>query len=203
MKKVLGPGSLYTFLWYCNRAGMEREILDCGAGGSNPPLSIFYEHGYKTFGIEISNDQLLKAQEFCRENAMDLNIMKGDMRKLHFNDEFISFIYTYNSIFHLTKNDTLKAIGEIERVLRKGGLCFINFLSVDDCGFGEGLEVGKGEFEQSEYGENVIHSYYKDDEPDIYFENMTIIRKEKKVIKQNIDGNNYTLAYIEYILKKN
>lgn len=202
MNKIIGPAPLYTFLRFCNSSELDKIILDCGAGGKNPPLAMFYEHGYKTAGIDISDEQLYDAHKFCENNNMELNIVKGDMRQIPFEDETVSFIYSINSVFHLNKKDTKKAVNEIQRVLKKDGLCYLNFLSVDDCGYGEGTPVENGEFMQLEDNGTVIHSYYGDDEPDIYFQNMEVIRKEKRVIRQIIDEERYTFAYLDYIARK-
>lgn len=202
MNKFLGPTPLYNFLKVCNSTFLEKNILDCGAAGKNPPLAMFHEQGYKTQGIDISDEQLKKAEEFCVKNNMNLNINKGDITEIPFENESISFIYSYNSVFHLTKKNTAITIKEIERVLKKEGLCFINFLSVNDCGFGEGEEINKGEFAQKEYGERVIHSYYEENEADKYFDELEIIYKEKRTITQIIDGEKYILEYIDYIVKK-
>ncbi|MCY6371149.1 methyltransferase domain-containing protein [Clostridium ganghwense] len=66
------------------------------------------------------------------------------MRYLPFEDESISYIYCYNTIFHMKKIDISKAIDEIKRVLKPGGLCFVKFLSVNDFGYGYGEKLGKG-----------------------------------------------------------
>jgi ubiquinone/menaquinone biosynthesis C-methylase UbiE len=202
MCKKIGPSSLYTFLNYCNSSSLEKEVLDCGAGGDFPKLSMFYEFGYKTKGIEISESQLNKANKYCKENNMELNIINGDMTHIPLDNNSISFIFSYNSIFHLTKKDTLVALKEIERVLKKGGLCYINLLSIEDSGFGEGVEVGKGEFLQSEYDEKVIHSYYEDAEADGVFSELVVMRKEKRIIETLSEGEKYKFAYIDYIVKK-
>ena len=135
---------LYKFLRFCNQEDLEKEVLDCGAGGACPPLGLFAENGYKTLGIEFDDSQLEKADRFAKEHNLKLNILKGDMRKLPFKDESISFVYSYNSIFHMKKEDVLKSIDELKRVLKPGGLLFVNFLSVNDFRYGEGEEVGKG-----------------------------------------------------------
>lgn len=202
MNKDVLPSSLYNFLKYCNENNLEKEILDCGAGGKRPPLYGFYEKGYKTKGIEISERQLAKVQEFCKEYNVNLNIEKGDMRAINMEDNSISFAYSFNSIFHLTKTDTKLAIKEIERVLKKDGLCFINFLSVADMGYGEGTELNKGEFVQEEGDEKVIHSYYEDDEIDADFNDLKIIYKEKRIIERIYEGEKYKLSFIDYIAQK-
>lgn len=202
MKKIVGPAPLYTFLKFCNLSPLDKEVLDCGAGGKYPPLSLFYEHGYKTWGIEIYEEGINKAMEFSKENNMDLKIIKGDMCNIPFDNESISFAYSYNSIFHMPKKGIELAIKEIERVLKKDGLCFINLLSVEDCGYGEGKELNKGEFVQSEYEKQVIHSYYEDNEADKYFNSFEVIRKEKRIIEQKIDEEDYKFVYIDYICRK-
>lgn len=60
MYNLINAFPLYNFLKYCNNSSHEKIILDCGAGGANPPLSLFYEFAYKTYGIEnltIYNDE--------------------------------------------------------------------------------------------------------------------------------------------------
>ena len=48
---------------------------------------------------------MAKAQGFCRENKMQLNIFGGDMRGIPFANESFSFVYSYNAIFFMTKPD--------------------------------------------------------------------------------------------------
>lgn len=202
MKKLIKQVQLYRFLDYCNERDLERSVLDCGAGGDYPPLSIFSEFGYKTYGIEISDSQIEKAKKFSKEHKMELNISKGDMRKLQFDDEAVSFIYSYNSIFHMTKMDIQKSINEIKRVLRPGGLCCVNFLSLKDSWYGDGKKVGENEFLQIERDEQVIHTYYDINEGEAHFENMKILYKEDRVIERIFEGEKIKQGYIDYIVQK-
>jgi hypothetical protein len=68
--EVIWATLLYEFLRRCNANPLPREVLDCGAGGSEPPLSLFYQYGYKTYGIEIAETALAEARRFCAENSM-------------------------------------------------------------------------------------------------------------------------------------
>lgn len=61
MNEVIRQIPLYRFLKYCNDTNMEKSVLDCGAGGNCPPLSLFADYGYKTTGIEFDEEQLRKA----------------------------------------------------------------------------------------------------------------------------------------------
>lgn len=55
MNEVFKQIPLYRFIMHCNETKMEKTILDCGAGGDCPPLSLFVEYGYLTYGIEFNS----------------------------------------------------------------------------------------------------------------------------------------------------
>jgi ubiquinone/menaquinone biosynthesis C-methylase UbiE len=196
---------LYTFLEYCNNSSLEKEVLECGAGVSDdlePLLVRFFDYGYETHGIEVSEERLLSAQDYCIENELDLDIRAGDMRQIPFATESMSFLFSYNTIFHLTKQDIGIAMAEIQRVLKPGGLCFVNFLSVDSQSFGQGEKIGEGEFQEQHEGMEFMHSYFKDGEPDAYFEAFEILLKEKRIRDQLMNGERHVRAYIDYIALK-
>ncbi len=189
MEFTLRLAPVYTFREFLNvrlndpAAKLGKKILDCGAGGGYPPLSLFYEHGYETFGIDISEREIKRADAFCKENGMLLNIRQGDMRSIPFEDEAFSAVYEFYSMCHLTKKDTGVAIQEMTRVLKPGGYCFLGFMSADIWPV-PGIEKksGSGEFWSHEAGdEEVVHSAYADDEPDSYFTGLEIIQKEKRM----------------------
>ena len=190
---VIWATPLYEFLRECNSSPLEKTVLDCGAGGDDPPLQLFYEYGYKAFGIEVSENPLSQARSFCGKTGMKLNLLKGDMRHISFGDESFSFVYSYNAIFFMTKKDIAAAMKEIERVIKPNGLYFVNFLSVDDH--------GRNTFCKPFLG-NTGFSYHEDDEPDDYFRNFEVIRKEKRVTKRRWQNKWLVQANIEYIAKK-
>jgi ubiquinone/menaquinone biosynthesis C-methylase UbiE len=179
MKAVIRASPLYKFLRYCNDSPLDKTILDCGAGGDEPPLRLFLESGYEGVGVEISEGPLDKARAFSRKHNLRLNMFKGDVRKLPFRNEAFSFVYSYNTLPLMSKKDVEVAMKQIERAIKPGGLCFVNFVSVDD--------------------EGPADSYYEDDEPDKYFESFLVLHKEKRII---LVGKEQRQAYIDYIAKK-
>jgi hypothetical protein len=98
---------------------LDKTILDCGAGGSQPPLSLFYQYGYQTFGIEIAETSLDEAQRFCADNDMPLGIIRGDMRHIPFPKERFGFIYSFNAIFFMTKPDIALKPGSLSAKLHR------------------------------------------------------------------------------------
>lgn len=185
----------------CNKIDLEKTILDCGAGGIRPPLALFYNDGYKTAGIEILDSQIERAITYEKENKMELNIIKGDMRKLPYEDNSFNFVFSFHTIFHMNKKDVEIAMKEMERVLAPGGLIFIDFPPYESIGYGIGEEVRPGEFVQTEGGEEILHSYYTDDEADAYFTNFDIkIKRKWQLLKCDswVDG----VGMLEYIAQK-
>lgn len=196
--EVIWATPLYEFLRQCNTSSLGKEVLDCGAGGDHPPLSLFYQYGYRTYGIEIAEEALAKAQRFCRENEMQLSIFRGDMRRIPFASESFGAVYSYNAIFFMTKPDIAISMREIERVLKPGGLCYVNFESVDDpddrpfCETAPARHLLKSE----------RFAKHEDCEADVYFEHFEIVRKEKRIIDKVHGSGRLRQATIEYIARK-
>ncbi len=190
---------LYEFLRQCNASPLLKEVLDCGAGGSNPPLSLFYQSGYRTYGIEITQTALLEAQQYCAENQMALNIIGGDMRCIPFPTERFSFVYSYNAIDFMTKPDIGISMREITRVLRPNGLCYVNYLSVDDE---ESWEPFCETSEAKDLLKSTEFAHFEDNEADIYFEAFEILRKEKSYVDKLWQGRRLKQVDIEYIARK-
>lgn len=191
---------LYRFLEYCNNE-TGQSILDCGAGGQMPPLSLFAGYGFQTTGIEIDQNQVTKANAFGQSLGQNLNIQVGDMTRLEFADHTFDFVYSYNSIFHMMKVDIDKALSEMKRVLKPGGLMFVNFLSVDDFRCGQGPHLGQHQYEQMD-DEPVIHSYFDYNEAEKYFEDMIFINKERRIIERMYEGSRIKQGFIDYIVRK-
>lgn len=201
MNQILKQTPLYRFLEYCNaEKPCERpKILDCGAGGSMPPLLLFHSYGYETHGIEYDQGQVELANASSKD--VNLGIEQGDMRALPFEDASFDFVYSYNSIFHMKKVEIAKSISEMKRVLKPGGLMFVNFLSVDDFRFGEGPDLGDNQFEQMD-DEPVIHSYFEYDEAERYFEDMGFVFKERRIIERMFAGDRIRQGFVDYIVRK-
>ncbi len=185
MKTFVYPAPIYTFLDFildeiAINPSLQKTILDCGAGGKQPPLSLFAEYSFEAWGIDISEQQIERALAFSQQFGQQINIQKGDMRCIPFADERFDFIYEFYSICHLSKMDTLRAVLEMKRVLKRGGLLFVGFMS-SHCWPIVGQEGSAGEFALDENGTSVIHNVYEDDEPDTLFKDLEVIYKEKRI----------------------
>ncbi|MEW5923012.1 MAG: class I SAM-dependent methyltransferase [Candidatus Zixiibacteriota bacterium] len=198
MEEISTATPLYEFLRQCNLNPLPKIILDCGAGWADTKLSLFCKYGYEAFGLEISQEALDEAVEFCRENNYSLNLIRGDMRNIPFAAESFSYVYSYNAISFMTKPDIKISMDEIKRVLKPEGLCYVNFNSVSD--------TDNRSFNKNSFAYKLLKSErfakFEDNEADVYFESCEIIRKEKRIIEKVENKNKYIQAYIDYIARK-
>ena len=159
------------------------KVLDCGAGGPLPPLTLFRQHGYEAWGVDCSAEQLERARQFCVQHQVEVNLRLGDMRALPFEDESFDALYEHFSMCHLSKADTAAALSEMRRVLKPRGLAFVGVISTGTWPqslFGE--ERAPGEFYGEEGGQqNVLHSMFTDEEAQRLVQGWEIIVQEKHV----------------------
>jgi ubiquinone/menaquinone biosynthesis C-methylase UbiE len=200
--KHIHPPQLYQLLRLTQNLE-EKTVLDCGAGGQKPPLALFYEHGFETTGIDISTSQIEASKEYEREHGMDLNIIYGNMLDLEFPDESFSCVYSYNSSVHLTKKDTRRAVGEMLRVLKPGGVMYINFIWEPAKQMYLGEERAPGEcWMMGRDGEMVLHTLFSEDETDEIMKGHEVLLKSKEELTMKYGDELYDDAYIHYYVRK-
>jgi ubiquinone/menaquinone biosynthesis C-methylase UbiE len=196
MKPIYRP-PVYQFFAYLQRTNEihagENTILDCGAGGAVPPLGLFYEYGFTTAGIDISDEQIALAHAFETSQNMHLNIQKGDMQAIPFPDDHFDFIFELYSMVHLPKKGIRKTLSEMHRVLKPNGVCFISFMSAD-CWPMDGKERDPGEFHGMEQGQQVVHSIFSDAEALQYCADWQVLNMIKQSILSPDEVEKMTLA---------
>ena len=97
-----------------------RSVLDmtCGTGSQ---VFFLAKRGYDVTGSDINSKMLKIAKAKAKKEKLDIKFLKGDMRTLK-TGTFDAVITIFNAIGHLTKADFEKAIRNINRNLKEGGL---------------------------------------------------------------------------------
>ena len=200
--KDIYPAPLYQLLRYTQDLA-EKTVLDCGAGGRRPPLALFHEYGFKTTGVEISLSQIEASREYERKHDVDLNIIEGDMLDLEFSDESFSCVYTYNSSVHLSKKDTRRAVDEMLRVLKPGGIMYINFIWEPAKQMYLGEERAPGEcWMMGRGGEMVLHTVFSEEETDEIMKSTEVLLKSKQMLTMRYGDELLDDAYVHYYIRK-
>jgi ubiquinone/menaquinone biosynthesis C-methylase UbiE len=103
------------------------------------------------------------------------------MREIPFDDESFDCVYEHYAMCHLSKRETATAIGEMQRVAKRGGLCFLGVISMDSWPKSlYGVEREPGEY----WAGDERHSMFTDKEADVLVSEWEVLSKEKRVIYQ-------------------
>ncbi|MFW9895111.1 MAG: hypothetical protein ACFFD7_04835 [Candidatus Thorarchaeota archaeon] len=90
------------------------------------------------------------------------------------------------------------------RALIPGGLCFVNFLSIDSDRYEHGEEPNPRECVEIYDGEKVMYMFFNDDETDELFENLNIeiIYKVKRESLRKYEDGLHKDCQFDYIVQK-
>src|SRR3990167_10292514 len=106
-----------------------KTVLDltCGTGSQ-----VFWlaHRGYKVTGADLSSAFLGIARDKAQKEKIDVKFIKGDMRTIKVG-HFDAVITIFNAIGHLTKDDFEKAMRNINRNLKDGGLYIFDIFNLN------------------------------------------------------------------------
>lgn len=106
-----------------------KSVLDlsCGTGSQVFWLS---KQGFEVIGVDISKKMLKIARGKANRFVQKIQLKEGDMRKSQIG-RFDSVITIFNSIGHLIKADFEKAIRNINKNLKPGGIYIFDIFNLD------------------------------------------------------------------------
>jgi ubiquinone/menaquinone biosynthesis C-methylase UbiE len=103
--------------------GLRGLDIGCGQGWHACRLA---KLGYRMSGIDSSEQQILKAAGHAEQQGVEVELRVAGASRLPFEDDSFDFAYAINIFHHLTDPETRsRAFGEVVRVLRPGGVFFL------------------------------------------------------------------------------
>ena len=98
------------------------RILDCGCGPGSITVGLAqWAPEGQTVGIDIGAEQLDGARALARDlGVKNVTFRQGDIFALPFEDESFDVVFSQTVLYHIPNPE--KALAEIKRVLRRGGL---------------------------------------------------------------------------------
>lgn len=119
------------------------DVLDLGAGLGQDSC-FFAEHGYNITSTDLKEEALKeRLATFPDEVKQRIAVKNVDLRhELPFDDASYDVVYAHLSLHYFDYETTVRLIGEIQRVLKPGGLLafFVNSVHDPEYNTGEKLE---------------------------------------------------------------
>ena len=151
-------GEAWFLLPHLN-AGMRMLDVGCGPGTITTGLARAVAPG-ETIGIDLSEEILVQARDHAAsEGVNNATFTYGDVYRLDYEDGAFDIVYANQLLQHLT--DPVRALGEMRRVLKPGGL-----LAVRDADYA--TMVPSPKFPEFSDWLRLYHqtAYHNDAEPD-------------------------------------
>ena len=125
----------------------KENVLDIGSGPGRDGLIL------KNAGLQVT---CMDASETMVKISSEkgLHSVVGDFLKLPFTNNSFDAVWAYTSLLHISKNEVDKALDEITRVLKQGGVLGLGLIEGNTEEYKENMGAGMKRF----------FSYYQKDE---------------------------------------
>ena len=162
--------------------------LGCGAGRHMAYLS---KLGFPVFGIDPALNGLLHSARWLRSEGFPCRLGKADMTAIPARTGSFDCVISIYVLHHNTIGKIRRAVKDIERVLKPGGLLLILIQSKDDWKFGRGRMVEKDTFIPDIGDEKgVLHHFFDKDEIMDLLKGFSILKiKPEKIDSQVPEGD--------------
>ncbi len=116
------------------------RALDIGCGVGRHALA-FARAGFETHAIDLSEAGLAQLQESANAGGLNIATHLAPMTELPFESGTFDYVLSFNVIYHGDPTVVQKAVSEIARVLKPGGIYQGTMLSKRNSNFAIGREI--------------------------------------------------------------
>lgn len=172
------------------------RLLDagCGSGKFAIPLGM---RGFQVVGVDVSLNALKMAGKSIASRKLDIELLAANVYQMPFSDSSFDIIWCYGVLQHLLFKEREAAISEFFRLLRIGGVAFIEVLGEEDMRYG-GNEVETNTFSRKN---GIVYHYFSKSELEKLLKkfscNIVESHKEKR-----FKGKSYTRHMISAVAEK-
>jgi len=104
--------------------GQGRALLDVGCNWGRWTIAAA-RAGWRATGIDRAKKSVGAARRVAEQLGAEAEYAVADARELPFADETFDTVFSYSVLQHLAKADVVVAVAELRRVLRPGGIAWI------------------------------------------------------------------------------
>ena len=95
-------------------------------GCAHRPDFLPFRQGFELYGVDASGEMLKFARRYAAKFKLMVNLAQADARQLPYPDKYFDWAISVATYHHLKGEEArLKALQELERVLKPGGEAFI------------------------------------------------------------------------------
>ncbi len=176
-----------------------QRVLDLGCGTGRHLIYLARE-GFEVHGTDISQTGLTYASQWLSQEGLVAELKQSDMTVIPYPDGFFDAIISIFVIYHGTVEAMSRAIAEIYRVLRCGGLALLTFISTRSYRYGRGEEIEPGTFIPDEgVDAGVPHHYSDREELEDLLKKFAILKME---LVEKIDEQGRRHSHWEVVVER-
>ena len=155
-----------------------KNVLDLGFGVGRHAI-LLAKHGLQVYGVESSPIGLNYANNWAKNENLELKLTLGIMDNLPYSNEFFDLIVAWNVIYHGMIAEIRKSIFEIERCLKPSGFFLCSLISTKHEKYGLGVEIEKDTFIiATDKEKKTPHHYFKRMEIDKLMQGFYLLKCE-------------------------
>lgn len=125
------------------RCNMKFLDLGCGAGRHTVFLA---REGFQTYATDISEEGLKVVEERLKNKKLQGILKEAKMEKQPFFDNFFDGIISFGVFYYNNLDVYQKAVSEMYRILKRGGIALVFTRTTDDYRYNKGEKIGKNTF---------------------------------------------------------
>lgn len=195
---VLEPVKNFVDMLKENRV---EHVLDLGCGTGRNTVYMA-QKGLRVTATDISEKGLDLTYKKAKKLGCDIKTSRHDMRNMPFKENTFDAVLCSWVCGHGTHEDMVSQANEMLRVVKPGGMIFVDYPSTEDDLYGIGNEIAKDTFLNNVPGEEKIPHHYSDESEisEIYGEH--ILTLEPYTYRFNAKGEEHKIEAFVVILKK-
>ncbi len=148
------------------------RVLDLGCGNGRHAM-YFARQGFKTAGIDVSEQAIEWAADWARREGRDVDFRVGDIENLPFADQTFDVVVSHGVLDHVPMATARRAATEARRVLRPRGLFYCDLRSTEDFEYGVGVEAGPNTFVVGDgYEKGLVQHFFSRAETEELFDGL-------------------------------
>ncbi len=150
------------------------RVLDLGCGAGRHTVFLA-KAGFQVTGLDVSETALGELQNRLDKANLRVTLVKHEMLELPFINNYFDAVVSTNVLHHGTVAEVQRTLGEVYRIMRKGGLGLVVTLSKKDFRYGNGRNLEPDTYLFTEGDEKgIVHHFFAETDLRSFFSQFEI-----------------------------